>query len=259
MNNNTLHIIDEKLKSFDQISLSAMDGVKLMDRIDSKFVISADDLLPLLKQIGNDYYVLTIGKNRIFNYRTEYFDTPELNMFSDHHNGKLNRFKIRQREYVESDTRFLEVKFKSNKGRLIKERVEITTGKDITFNSFIKKHTPYNPDLLKVTLVNHFNRFTLVDRNLQERATVDLNLSFNNLCDCIELNGVCIIELKQNKSTRESSFYNALKKERLRPDSFSKYCMGIALLNHQGKSNNFKRNIGLVHKLGKVETGTYSE
>lgn len=254
LDRNNLHTVDALLKSFEPISLSAMDGVKLMDRIDSKFVFSVQDLFPLLKAVSNDYFVLTIGSNRVFSYRTEYLDTPDLDMFSDHHNGKLNRYKIRQREYIESDIRFLEVKFKSNKGRVIKDRVEIKPGKNIDFISFINKNTPYDPDQLKVSLLNHFNRFTLVDKSLRERVTIDLNLVFFDSSQSIELKGLVIIELKQNKSTRESPIYPALKENGIRPGSFSKYCLGVALLNRHNKFNNFKKTINLINKLSKVET-----
>ena len=41
-----------------------------------------------------------------------------------HQNKKLNRYKIRQREYLISDISFFEIKFKSNKGRTIKKRIK---------------------------------------------------------------------------------------------------------------------------------------
>lgn len=40
-----------------------------------------------------------------------------MTFYHDHHNGKLNRFKIRQREYMDTKTSFLEVKFKNNQRR----------------------------------------------------------------------------------------------------------------------------------------------
>ena len=117
----------------------------------------------------------------IGSYRTDYFDTPELSMYTDHHNGKLNRFKIRQREYVESNIRFVEVKYKSNKGRVIKDRIEKSYKDQVAFKGFINSHTPYDPNALSVILTNRFNRLTLVNLKLQERVTLDFNLSFSNM------------------------------------------------------------------------------
>jgi hypothetical protein len=98
----------------------------------------------------------------------------------------------------------------------------------------------------------------MVDKSLQERVTVDLNLVFSDPAHSIELKGLVIVELKQNKSTRKSSIYHALKDRGIRPDSFSKYCLGVALMNRHDKFNNFKRTIGVIHKLSQVETRMYA-
>lgn len=253
VDNNYLDRTRELLNGYNPISLSEMDKVRLMDRMDSKFVLSFKDMIPLLESLSDHYFILTIGKNRVFSYRTDYFDTPELEMFSDHHNGKLNRYKIRQREYIESDTRFLEVKFKTNKGRIIKERIQKNKEGIYNFRDFIHQFTPYNPDILDVTLVNRFNRFTLVDKKMQERVTVDLNLSFSGYNQIVGLNGLVIIEVKQDKNSRESHIFGLLKEKGIRPESFSKYCLGIALLSRHNKFNNFKRTINLINKLSHVE------
>jgi hypothetical protein len=247
-----LHTVDELLKSYSPISLVEMDKVRLMDRVDNKFILSFNDLIPVIKGISHHYNILTINDIRIFSYRTDYYDTPNLDMFADHHNGKLNRYKIRQREYIESDIRFLEVKFKSNKGRTIKDRIE--GEHNFSFKEFINKFTPYDPDLLKVSLVNRFNRLTLVDKNLHERVTIDLNLCFSDSDHLMGLNGLVIIEVKQNKNSRASCIYSLLKEKGIRPNSFSKYCLGIALLNRNNKFNNFKRTINLINKLSRIET-----
>lgn len=252
MNNSLLHTIDQKLKIFEPVSLTDIDQVRLMDRVDTKYLLSSDVLEMIIESICRDYYILSINNNRIFSYRTEYYDTPDLDMFSDHHNGKLNRYKIRQREYIDSDIRFLEVKFKSNKGRVIKDRTELKTKDNFNFADFILMHTPYNPQNLKVALINRFNRFTLVDKNLQERVTIDLNLCFSDRNHIMGLNGLVIIEVKQNKNKRDSGIQVTLKEKGIRPDSFSKYCLGIALLKGH-KSNNFKRTLNLINKISQLE------
>jgi len=251
--NDYLNTAKELLSDFSPISLAEMDKVKLMDRMDSKFVFSFTKLAPVLKSLWDQYKVLTINSAKVFSYRTEYYDTPNLAMFSDHHNGKLNRYKIRQREYIESQIRFLEIKFKTNKGRVIKDRIERIPDVPVNFDSFITRHTPYNPENLDVTLVNNFNRFTLVDNNLQERVTVDFNLSFSDMVRELDLKELVVIEVKQNKNNRNGAIFNSLRANSLRPESFSKYCLGISLLHRHNKFNNFKRTINLVNKLSHVE------
>jgi hypothetical protein len=175
-------------------------------------------------------------------------------MFYDHHNGRLTRFKVRHREYIESGISFLEVKFRSNKGRILKERIKFKKQDDQSFAGFIEKHTPYNPGKLACTVVNQFNRFTLVDHKLRERVTTDFNVSFTDRGKNISLNGLVIIEIKQAHADKSSLFYQALKKNNVRPSSISKYCVGISLLHDESKSNNFKHTLLKINKLSHVES-----
>jgi hypothetical protein len=248
-----LHTANELLSDFKSISLAEMDKVKLMDRVDSKFILPFDKLPCVLNRLSSEYYVLTIKDKKVFSYQTDYFDTSDLSMYSDHHNGKMNRYKIRQRAYIESDIRFLEVKFKSNKGRVIKDRIQKTYTDYDDFVSFVNEFTPYKPDKLSIVIENRFNRFTLVDYNLQERVTIDFNLTFSDRMQHAALNGLVIVEVKQNKNSRQSPVFNALRENRIRPESFSKYCLGVALLHRCGKSNNFKATINLINKLSHGE------
>jgi hypothetical protein len=241
------------LNDFRPISLTEMDDVKLMNRVDSKFILSFNQLLPVLENLSDYYRVLTIKNHKIFSYRTNYFDTPDMQMFIDHQNGKLNRYKIRQREYIESNIQFLEIKFKSNKGRVIKDRIEKTADDQESFSNFIHTYTPYKADNLSVMIVNRFNRLTLVDNNLGERITVDINLRFSDHQQELDLNGLVIIEVKQNKNSRQSRIFSILKENGHRPGSFSKYCLGVTMLKRHHKVNNFKRTVNIVNKLSHVE------
>jgi hypothetical protein len=247
------HTAGKLLNNFEPISLAEMDCVKLMDRTDMKFILSFDKLQPVIKALSDHYSILTINKLRVFSYRTDYFDTPKLDMFFDHHNGKLNRFKIRQREYLESHLSFLEVKFKSNKGRVIKDRIERTYTDQNTFSGFINKHTPYNPEDLNLKLINRFNRFTLVDKSMRERVTIDFNLAFADNLHELWFRGLVIIEVKQNKADKQSVIFNVLKNNSIRPASISKYCLGMSMLNQTSKVNNFKKTILMINKISHVE------
>lgn len=241
------------LSEFGPITLDEMEGVKLMDRTDVKFALSFEKLNVVVSLLTDHYRVLTINGHRIFSYQTDYFDTAGLKMFFDHHNGKLNRYKIRQRKYIESNLNFLEMKFKNNKGRVIKERIVRSANDQSDFTGFVRKHTPYDPHELSLTVFNHFNRFTLVDKQMRERVTVDFNLSFSNKIQHIRLNGLVIIEIKQNREDKSSVVYDILKRNSFRPVSISKYCLGVTLLNSNSKSNNFKKTLLMINKLSHVE------
>ena len=63
------------------------------------------------------YKCVEIENKRVSQYQTLYYDTKDMKLYNEHHNGHLNRYKIRHRTYVDSNLSFLEVKFKNNKGR----------------------------------------------------------------------------------------------------------------------------------------------
>ncbi|GHT76635.1 VTC domain-containing protein [Bacteroidia bacterium] len=238
------------------ITLKEMKTIRLMDRIDSKYVAS-DSLLPqLLEDILPYYRVQVNNNNRISPYCTQYLDTPDLDMFVMHQNGKLNRQKIRIRSYMDSEISFLEVKNKNNKGRTSKIRVPVNQShidsiEDLEQDqSFLEKNSMFDSSRLEPTLANNFQRITLVDNNKTERVTIDLNLSFRNYKTGEEqmLENVMILELKQ-EGGGHSHFRDALNHLRIKQLSFSKYCIGTVLTNANVKANRFKRKCSLINKL----------
>jgi hypothetical protein len=253
MKSECLNNVNHQLKSYETISLAEMDSVRLMDRTDTKYALSFENLAPILTALSDGYRVMSIGETRVFNYRTDYLDTPSLEMFNDHHKGKLNRFKVRKRVYMDSNLSFLEVKFKSNTGRVIKDRIESDLTDKKAFSGFIREHTPYDPENLNLTLINRFNRFTLVDKKVSERVTIDFNLSFADEDHQISLGELVIIEVKQGKTDKNSFIHSVLRSKGIRQSPFSKYCLGLAMLNPPIKANNFKKTILMINKLSHVE------
>ncbi len=65
-----------------------MDGVSLMKRTDTKFVIHQKQLIDVLETIKDQYRVLEINGNRILTYSSLYFDTEDKDFYHNHHNGK---------------------------------------------------------------------------------------------------------------------------------------------------------------------------
>ena len=76
-------------------------------------ILNTKNLKQLLEQLSGNYYLLEIDGKRCFNYNTLYYDTPLSDMFFTHIRGKLNRFKVRKRIYMETGTTYFEVKFKN--------------------------------------------------------------------------------------------------------------------------------------------------
>ena len=101
------------VSGFQPISLSEMDGVKLMNRTDTKFAFEVTKLPLLIQKMIPFYRVLAINDKLIHDYKSLYFDTDNRKFYLDHHNRRVNRNKIRFREYVGSDLIFLEIKRKN--------------------------------------------------------------------------------------------------------------------------------------------------
>lgn len=231
-------------KLFSPIPLEQMDRVKLMNRIDTKFAFTTSFLLEILPQLIDSYDVVEINERRTFNYFSQYFDDQKLSLYHDHHNGKTNRFKVRIRQYVESNLQYLEVKHKF-KGRTVKNRMKLTSLIPSLSNEmlkFISENDVSNLSLVP-SIANSFKRITLVNKTKNERLTFDFNLVFCKENDSFEYKNLVIAELKQEKLDRMSPFYVAMKNRLIRPYRLSKYCLGIMAFfkQEQVKINRFKR------------------
>ena len=80
---NSLQNIKNALRQLSPISLADLDRVALMNRVDTKYVIS-DAMLPdVLAAISSDYGVLEIDGVRCAPYATLYFDSPDADCYRD--------------------------------------------------------------------------------------------------------------------------------------------------------------------------------
>lgn len=240
---NTRQQVQDAAARLQAIGLGEMDQVKLLDRFDKKFFFPLFVLPALLSEAARCYRILEVEGHRILAYRSMYYDTPELGMYLAHHNCKLNRYKIRRREYLTTGQVFFEIKFKNNKSRTVKKRV-LTTNGSLALSKeerrFLKKNSPYNPRELQPVLGNRFERITLVHRHKHERATLDMNLSYNRNNKDINLLLPVIAEIKQEKTSGFSDLEKILRKQHILPSRFSKYCTGTILLHPNVKHNRFK-------------------
>ncbi|MBO7427119.1 MAG: polyphosphate polymerase domain-containing protein [Paludibacteraceae bacterium] len=245
--------IDAKLSALDPITLEEMSGIRLMNRIDTKFLVNVRNLPTLLEMAKQDYYVQRIGDLRKAFYRTLYYDTPEATMYVVHQDGKLNRQKIRVREYVESNLMFLEVKKKNNKGRTSKKRITITD-ENVLHNeeaiAFLDEKSKFKMNEIDFRLRNSFFRITLVNKEKSERLTIDFNINFENCVTGVKntIPKLCIVEVKQDGNAH-SHFKDYLASLRIKKRSISKYCLGMVLTDPSLKYNRFKEKIRYINKL----------
>ena len=255
----TRHIALDELPALQQlrpITLEEMDSVKLLNRIDTKFLTDEQTLVGILQDaVAAGYRALVTEGSKIAGYDTIYFDTPGLRMFLDHHNRRLVRQKVRTRVYVASGLCFLEIKRKNNHGRTKKKRTGIPLAdfKDFRGNpdacGYLAGHSDFTADGVSPSLETIFRRITLVNPAMTERLTIDSCLGFRNLRNGAESslrNGV-VIELKQDGRV-ESPMRGILLAHRVKPIRVSKYCIGVTLTDHVVKSGRFKVKIRQIEK-----------
>ena len=239
------------------ITLDEMSSIKLMNRVDTKYVISEEYCMELLRRAVDKYSVQVIGDVRACRYSTLYYDTPDLEMYTVHHNRKLTRQKIRSRTYIESGVTFIEVKNKTNTGRTKKKRIAIDesyfacVGKSPEAAAFLSEKANYSPDVIQPALATIFDRITLVNHAHTERLTIDMNLRFVNMRaetpQEATVDRMVIVELKQD-GLCYSPMKEILQDLRVKKLKVSKYCVGTALSNPTVKANRFKRKIRLINK-----------
>ncbi|MFM7683194.1 MAG: polyphosphate polymerase domain-containing protein [Bacteroidota bacterium] len=241
-----INTIKTSLQSFNPISLSQMDEVKLMNRVDTKFAFSLSKLEEVLAILSDKYRVLEIESTRTPFYESLYFDDENFKLYHDHYKGRTNRFKVRFRNYVESNLFFLEIKHKI-KGRTDKKRIRVNNidlELDKEQREFLEKIMKQGVNL-NPKLWNSFNRITLVNNELKERLTLDFDLKFKWQDHFIHLNNLVIAELKQEMVRRNSPFFEVMKNKGIRPYRLSKYCMGALELYgiNTLKYNKFKEKL----------------
>lgn len=240
------------IKSFETISLSEMGKVRLMNRVDSKYLTTIDQILNVLRAAASDFYIQEIDGRSNMPYYTLYYDTPDADMYYNHQRGKKNRQKIRIRNYEETEAApFVEIKIKNNKGRTRKKRIAMNDGEKIdSYRVFVENNSGYSVSSLIPQIENHFFRITLVNKDLTERITIDTNLEFHNLTTdrYVKLPEIGIIEWKRDGNSDKSIFGQILKKFRIHLGGFSKYCIGMAVTNPDLRQNRLKARIRLMEK-----------
>lgn len=231
-------------------SLDYFQELNASRRYDFKYLITLDKAQELLKQLSANYYFLQIDGTICHNYHTLYYDTPLLTTYYLHYNGRLPRFKIRSRKYKRSNETYLEIKYKTNHEVCIKIRKK----RNLFLESlspeeklFIQEHLSFS-DLLPILYVS-FERITIGNALYKERTTFDFNLSYKLIeGNSLKINNLVVMEVKFQEYNYGSLFFTQVWRNRLHPEPFSKYCIGLALLSPHVKKNNFLETIRKINK-----------
>lgn len=252
--------LENLLRAFPPISLEEMKAVKLMNRIDTKYLVAKWQLPDVLAALQSRYYVQTKGEKQVIHYNTLYYDTPDVQMYLAHHNRKLTRQKLRARIYCDTQDAFCEIKNKNNKKRTKKKRMDLPLADfsnmmgNPSVREFVQEKLHYDVGVLIPQVENEFDRITLVNMEKTERLTIDTNIVFHNHATGMSaaVPDLVIIELKQD-GNMSSYFKSVLLNLRIHPKRISKYCLGTILTRPEVKMNRFKRKLTYIRKLSERE------
>lgn len=245
--------LGEALSDMTKIGLEETGKVRLMNRIDRKYLANKKQLLRFLELTKDRYMVLVASESPVSVYSTTYWDTDDHRFYTLHHNGMRPRTKVRVRTYVDTDTTFLEVKNKDNHNKTRKSRVRLVSAEEVNGSEdeeFLEDKAAVSVKDIHPCLKNNFHRLTLVNREFTERLTIDFDVNFSNLetGENAKLGDIVIMELKRSGKS-DSPAFDALIKLRIKPQGFSKYCIGTYLTNPNVKHNRFKKKMVVMGRL----------
>ncbi len=242
--------IEQVLRTFSPITLKGLDEVRMLNRIDTKYVFHIDQFAEILEEMKEDYYALEIDGGRMFRYESLYFDTDDYLLYKFHHNGKLNRLKVRYRRYSDSGLVYFEVKYKVKGNRTDKKRLQQSDLKlDLTAEELkLVKHHQLDETQLNKKMWIYFNRITLASKKMNERLTLDLHIVFDNFKKEKEFPELIIAEVKTEKSATGSPIIKSFNKRNFEEVGFSKYSTAVAMMEDI-KNNAFKPNFIKIDKI----------
>ena len=245
--------IKNSISTLSTISLKELDSLKLLNRVDTKFVFHIDQLPEILREISLDYEILEIEGKKIFKYESLYFDTKDFEHYLAHHNGRPNRIKVRYRKYTDSGDVYFEIKKRIKDSRTDKFRIridEVHTVLNGEETKLMNKLT-VNSSPLENKIWIFYNRITLASKTTKERVTIDLELAFDNHHKQKDFPNLVVAEIKQDKFSRVSKFVDVLRRNNIPEFRISKYAIAIAMMEVGIKNNAFKEKINKLIKIAK--------
>lgn len=218
----------------------------LLARVDRKYILPAADLPFVVGGLPAGVRVLELGGRREFDYRSVYFDTPDLDSYLATARRRSHRFKVRIRSYLDSGEDFLEVKTRGGRGVTVKHRVPHQGGRgrlgpagcayaeDVLATAGVRCDTVR----FRPALTTHYRRTTLFVATPGSRVTVDTALGWA-LPDGTrtELPGRVIVETKSGRAA--SDVDRLLWSMGHRPCAVSKYGTGLAALRPDLPANHW--------------------
>ncbi len=224
----------------------------LVTRTCRKYLLPRELVPALFTGAERGFGVLEIDGRTSFLYSSTYLDTPRLQTFHDHRQGRRLRYKVRTRTYVDTRTRMFEVKLKGARGITDKVRVELPpeapvdrlTKRTRDFLDRSLHHcrlTP--PDVLLPSAVTDYRRTTVVALSGEERVTVDHDLvGYRGGWEVRMRPELVLLEVKTRGGLTATE--RRLHELGVREARFSKYAAVLAALEPDLRGNRWHRAMG---------------
>ena len=222
-----------------------MEVAGLQTRQEKKYLLTPEQFVALADELA-DFHVLQIDGQRLFGYESAYFDSPDLELFRAHRQGRRLRYKVRTRTYLDSGESLFEVKLKGGRGETIKlrlpyqfkDRSRITGEAQDFLEDALLDNYHVRPPQLVPSLTTRYSRATFVDVTDGARLTCDIDLACTAHDETRQGPDLILVE---SKSTGPGRADDVLAGMGVRPVSVSKYCIGIALTNPELPANKWNR------------------
>lgn len=231
------------------VGLAALqEAADLQTRRDRKYLVPVPTFRRLIRELDGRMRALDIEGRRVFRYESIYFDTPRLDLFRHHLQGRRLRNKVRTRLYVDSGTCLLEVKGKGPRAQTIKhrlpwDRADATlisgAGRDFVGQAL---HDGTAVGELTPVLVSRYQRATFVDLAAGQRMTCDVDLRFADDNRAVAVPAGHVLVETKSESGR-GSLDRLLRHLGVREQTVSKYCAGICLLRSDVRANPWQRTL----------------
>lgn len=220
----------------------------LLSRVDRKYLLRRCQARLLVGMLPSGARVLEICGRREFGYASTYFDSADLDFFSQSAHGRRRRMKIRTRTYLDSGNCWLEVKT-SRHGLTVKERLPRAAGTArltaedgclISSNAHAIGIDMVPLDCLLPVLDTFYRRVT-IHLPGNTRITIDTGLEWVSRTGPRrrELSDWLIVETKGG--AHPSAFDRRLWSLGHRPIRISKYATGMACLHPKLRRNRWAR------------------
>ncbi|WP_183095695.1 polyphosphate polymerase domain-containing protein [Nocardioides stalactiti] len=225
----------------------------LLTRVDRKYVVPAaalPDLVADFASLEPRIHVLEIGQRKQHRYGSTYFDTPDLDAYFGAARRRRHRFKVRTREYVDTDARFTEVKTSGRRGATVKTRTPRLLGAAVLTDDdagFVRTeldrtgHAGIDVSALVPVLRTSYARSTLWLPSCAARVTIDTDLTWSLAWTdrATRVPRLAVVETKC--ASAATGVDRVLWRRGHRPSRISKYGAGMALLLEDLPSHRWRR------------------